>query len=87
MYWEGDDININALSFQYIYRVGFGPWGLTPLSTIFQLYRGDLFYWWRKQEISTDLSQVIDKHYHMKSYRVHLAMSVIRTHNVSGDRY
>ena len=57
----------------------YGLWCLTPLSTIFQLYRGGQFYWLSK---NIDLPNVSDK---LVSGTPRL--NRIRTHNVSGDMH
>jgi len=72
-----------------LYKVGWLVlWCLTPLSTIFQVYHGSQFYWWRKPEYpgkNTDLQQVNDK---LLSHNVVcLTLSGSQTHNISSDRH
>ena len=68
----------------YMYMYMFVLLCLTPLSTIFQLYRGGQFFGWRKLNVpGVNHNVITDKLYQIMLY----CLSGIRIHNISSERW
>jgi hypothetical protein len=78
---------ITTRVYSLMYCCLFVWWCLTPLSIIFQLYRGGQFYWCRNLGPEEN-HRLVASHWQTLSHNVvHLTLIEIRTHNLSGDRH
>jgi hypothetical protein len=78
----------DASDLRQVIGLGLGLWCLSPLSTIFQLYHGGQFYWWRQPRAWGENHRPVASHWKTLSHNVvHLVLIEIQTHNISGDKH